>query len=330
MAAGMHSGSELFHPPESRSTLRCVAGTIHEDPSVLGFLGASLSEQLKRLAEWQLPPAGLLLLMNACESRCFFCANTGVTNPPPESITRFEQVATWLEENRALSVRRLCIVGTEPARHASFDPTLALARAVGFSEIEVMTSGLRLAEPGVVAQWAAHGVTTVAAPLYSPEAALHDGVVGRAAFEQTIRGLDAAHRAGMVVRIHTLALVRTLASLAGLARLVRERYGTQLSIAPVRPKETLFDYATESPSYEALEAALGRSRDVALVGFPRCVARDLPRDAALCITLYFRGQATAFPPACEPCLDRFECPGVVVADLTRARVEPRTAADAKG
>jgi Radical SAM superfamily len=300
-----------------------VPGTIHEDQRVLAFLGASLSEQQATLAEWKLPACGLLLLMNACENRCFFCANTGVTNPPPESITRFEHVASWLEPNRELALRRLCIVGTEPPRHPDFDRTLTRAREVGFRELEVMTSGLRLAERGEAERWAEHGVVSIAAPLYASEAAQHDAIVGRPAFATTVAGLDAAHRAGISVRVHTLALVRSLDALGPLSRFVRARYGTRLAVGPVRPKEALFEYEREAPALDVLERALGGIDDVGLVGLPRCIAPQLPRDAALCMQLYFRGQATGFVDACSRCAHRPECPGLVTAELGRAVVRPR-------
>lgn len=290
---------------------------------MLGFLSASLAEQLTTLSTWQLPRAGVLLMMNACENRCFFCANPGVTNPPPEMLTRWAKIAAWLGENPSLGVRRLCLVGTEPARHPDFDRTLALGREVGFGEVEVMTSGLRLAERGEARRWADAGVSTVAAPLYAAEPALHDAIVGRSAFEATLAGLDAARDAGIEVRVHTLALTRTLPALAALARWVRDRFGTRLSLAPVRPKEALFAFEQESPSLASLDTALAPIADLGLVGFPSCIARHLPRDSALSMTLYFKGQATSFVEACATCADRPACPGIVNAELPRARVRPR-------
>jgi len=265
-----------------------------------------------------------LLLMNACENRCFFCANEGVLSPPPEAITRWERVEAWLDGNRRARAEILCVVGTEPALHADFYRSLVLASEVGFRVLEVMTSGLALAEPGAADRWAALGVRRVCVPLYASDATLHDAVVGHtAAFERTLRGLRSALRAGIEIRVHTLALVRTLDALPALARFVRETFGTRLSIAPVRPKEAVFDYAAEAPSSEAFERAIEHVEDVGLVGFPLCVAPDRPRDAALTMQLYFRGQATTFAAECAGCSARATCPGIVQAELGRARIRPR-------
>jgi MoaA/NifB/PqqE/SkfB family radical SAM enzyme len=301
-----------------------MASTAHEERRVLELITAPLGAQLRTLAEWGLPRAGLLLLMNACENRCFFCANEGVLSPPPSAITQWSAVRPWLEQNRVERAETLCVVGTEPALHADFDRALSLAQDVGFRELEVMTSGLQLAVPGAAARWAERGVRRVCVPLYASEPALHDAVVGRpAAFERTLRGLEGAARVGIEVRVHTLALRRTEAALPALARFVRDTFSTRLSIAPVRPKEAVFDYPREAEAFDAFERALAPIEDVGLVGFPLCVAPDRPRDAALTMQLYFRGQATSFAPECAKCSVQSTCPGIALAELSRTRVHPR-------
>ncbi|MFO0572307.1 MAG: radical SAM protein [Polyangiaceae bacterium] len=295
----------------------------YEEPRVLALLAATLAAQQPTLASWGVGSTGVRLVMNACESRCFFCANPGVTNPPPSAITPWSELERWLEENRSLRLRRLCLVGTEPARHPDFERLLERARDVGFEELELMTSGLRLAEPGEAERWAERGVVTIASPLYAEEAELHDQVVGHAAFERTVAGLSSARAAGIEVRVHTLALRRTLGRLPRLAAFVRERFGTRLALAPVRPKEQLFDYAREVPSWDALEAALDGEPDLSLVGFPLCLAPHVTRGAATSIELYFRGQARRWLLECEPCAERERCGGVLAAELVAARVRPR-------
>lgn len=295
----------------------------HEDAEVVGLLTAPPAVQLARITAWGLGPATLLLMMNACENRCFFCANDGVLRPPPAAVTRWSDIGPRLELNRALAVRTLCIVGTEPALHADFDRALALARDVGFTRVELMTSGLRLAEPGVAERWFAAGIRSVAVPMYGATADVHDSVVGTRSFDRTVHALDRARAAGIAVRVHSLALSRTLPALPGLVQLVADRWGDRLAVAPVRPKESLFDYAAEAPTLDAIAAAV-EPLDVSLVGFPSCVAPTKRRGAALVIQLYFRGQTTGFAEACAPCALRATCPGIVLAEMTRARVAPFT------
>lgn len=298
-----------------------MSGSAHEDARVVGLLTAPPAEQLRRITGWGLPPATLLLMMNACENRCFFCANEGVLRPAARDITTRQDIEVRLSANRGLPVSTLCIIGTEPTAHPDFERALSLAQETGFTRIELMTSGLRLAQSGVAEHWFARGIRSVAVPLYGATAAIHDAVVGTPSFERTALGLDRALKAGISVRIHTLALCRTLDSLGSLAQLVRERWGDILAIAPVRPKEALFDYNIEAPTLDQV-AAVVAELDVSLVGFPACVAPEKRRDAALVMQLYFRGQATAFAPACAPCARQSVCSGIVVGEMGRATVRP--------
>jgi molybdenum cofactor biosynthesis enzyme MoaA len=128
-------------------------------------MGASLTEQASTLAEWGLPRAGLLILMSPCENRCYFCAQPAVTHPPPQDWTPPERVVALLEQNRSLGLDRLCIGGTEPVTHPSFTDALRRAKDVGFSAIELMTSGLRLSQPGVANAWRDAGITRIAVPI---------------------------------------------------------------------------------------------------------------------------------------------------------------------
>lgn len=298
-----------------------MSGSAHEDPRVVGLLTASPAEQLARITGWGLPPATLLLMMNACENLCFFCANDGVLRPAARDITTRQDIESRLNANRGLSVSTLCVIGTEPTAHPDFERALALAQEAGFTRIELMTSGLRLAQAGVAEHWFARGIRSVAVPLYGAAAGVHDAVVGTTSWLRTVEGLDRALQAGISVRVHTLALNRTLDALPALVRLVRDRWGDTLAVAPVRPKEALFDYETEAPTLDRVATAVA-AVDVSLVGFPSCVAPEKCRDAALVMQLYFRGQATTFVPACAPCRRKSECPGIVLGEVARATVRP--------
>lgn len=283
-----------------------------EDPELLALLEAMPAEQADWMERRGLPRAGLLFMMSGCENRCVFCANPGVMDPPPDRITPGERITAFLEANRQVGLRRLCIGGTEPTTHPDFDRALAQARGAGFSTVQVMTSGNRLAEPGVAERWAACGVRSVAVPIYGQEAAQHNALTGCDSYHRLIRGLDGARDAGISVLLHTLALRKVLPGLAALARFTAERWGAQLAVAPLRPKAQLFDFAAQAATYAELEEAVAEA-DVSLVGFPDCMARDRPRRAALITLLYFLGQRRTLLPGCGDCADAPTCPGVVAA-----------------
>lgn len=279
---------------------------------VAAILRAPLAVQAQHLSRWGIGRVGLLMLMSGCEARCFFCANEGTMSPPPEMITRWGPVEAHLDGNTRAALSTLCIGGSEPVTHPNFLDAVRLARDRGFSEVEVMTSGFRLALDGVAATWAAAGVSAVAVPMYAAEPEVHDAITGLPSWHRLVRGIDAARAAGIAVHVHTLALNRNLSQIGPLSRFVADRWGLRLTVAPARGKPGRFDYAAEAPEWDALGAALA-SLQVSLVGMPGCLAPELPQGGARVIQIYFRGQATAHPePTCGACPLRPTCPGIVL------------------
>jgi pyruvate-formate lyase-activating enzyme len=289
----------------------------HEDEAMAEVMTAPLSRQLERFEAWGLPRAGLLILMSACQGRCFFCASPPVTAPGPEIVTQWQRVASWLEQNRAHGVEQLCLGGTEPPTHEHFSATLELAQQVGFRSIQLMTSGLSLDSLELARSWYSAGIRSVCVPLYAADAEVHDAVVGVPGhFERATRGLDNARAAGIEPLVHTLALRRNLAELHRLAALTQARWSSRLTIAPLRAKDEVFDFNGECVSYAQLERAI-ETADVSLIGFPLCVATETPRQAALLIELYFRAQKLVYAASCDGCSLRPKCPGLVAAQHAR-------------
>jgi len=274
------------------------------------FMAAPLADQAEQLRDWGESPAGLLILMSACEGQCFFCAQPVVTNPPSSLITRWEDIAGKLESNRSLGLTHLMVGGTEPPTHVDFERALGKARACGFETVQLMTSALTLPDRGQV--WWSLGVRSVCTPIYSADADTHDAIVGVGGhWQRVVAGLDTAAALGMTVYPHTLAMRRTLTELPSLAHWVRTRWGASLAVAPLRPKDSLFSFAEEAVRLHALRAI--HTDAMALVGFPSCVGA--PGQAALLTRLYFRSQRRAFAAPCEDCSLNDRCEGVVLGHL---------------
>ncbi len=289
---------------------------VHEDPEVIALMGALLPQQLPTLSSWGMPDTGLLILMSPCDGRCFFCAQREVTDMPAEMITPWGRIERWMSSARGQGVRRLLLGGTEPASHPRFDDSLRLAAEVGFTEVQLMTSGVRLAKEGIAPHWHELGIRSVCVPLYAADANTHDDIVGVPDHHATVlRGLDHARAAGISVEVHTLGLRRTLEHLTPLSQLTQSRWQARLVVAPLREKDSLFKYADEAPMYGSVASAV-RDLDLTLAGFPRCAAPEMARWAPEVISLYFRGQRTVHLDSCSSCSLRPGCPGAVSAQLT--------------
>jgi pyruvate-formate lyase-activating enzyme len=267
------------------------------------------------LSSWGHAHTATLFLMSSCLGRCFFCAQPEVLDMPEHMVTRGEAVDAWMARLSGSGARTLLLAGTEPTTHPSFARVLSSAKGHGIERIEVMTSGLALAEPGVAERWFAQGVRAVAVPIYGVTPELHDDVVRVPGHHARLLGaLRNAVAAGLVVELHTLALRRLLPHLGDLAAFAHALTGQPLGVAPVRDKPGIFAFASEALRYETLADAL-RGAPVALVGFPACAAPDLPRGGAPVLALYARGMAHTYGRACAGCPARSRCLGVIPAHL---------------
>jgi pyruvate-formate lyase-activating enzyme len=290
----------------------------HEDPAVIGILAADPAEQAEALVRMGLGKAGILVLDNACEARCFFCSNPGTLHVPPERMTHWSAIERALGR-RVPGVETLLIGGNDPVLHPDFDRAVGEALRQGYTSTHVMTSGLSL-DAGRLAWWREHGVVSLSVPVYSVEAGLHDSVCGTPSHARLLAGLARARAAGLAIHVHTIAMRRTLGAIAALARWSRSEFGGPLSVAPLRQKADVFGYDAEAVPLAELGPfleSLGPDAPVSLLGMPSCVAPSLPRGGSEIMEVYFRTQRRAYADACSPCAARAGCPGVVVAELER-------------
>lgn len=296
-----------------------------EDPAVRrGVVGAGFAAQDRFLRE-RLPWLDRLFLFvrGGCDLDCVFCRNK--PEEEPQSLAELDALLAARPAGR----ERLALVGNEPLAHPEAAALVARARARGFREIEVMTSGTRLAELAPALVRAGAGAFAVA--LHGASARVHDAVTRvPGSFDAAVAGLEAARAAGARVFVHANACRENLADLPALEALARER-GWPFSIHPLRPKDPAGmnePYAEAAPSYAELRAALS-GRVTTLTGFPACVARrvqgrpSVPGEAvADSVKLYLLHQAFVKPEGCADCPDRGRCTGTFDEHL-RARPADR-------
>jgi len=284
-----------------------------EDPAVRrGVVQASLLEQdrfLKERMPWL--DRVFLFLRGGCDLDCLFCRNK-----PESDFESLDGIDARLADNASLRREKIALVGNEPAAHPRIADIVRLCRRRGFSDVEVMTSGLRL--EALTRPLAEAGVTSYALALHGSRAEVHDAVTRRpGSFDAALRGLDAARAAGARVFVHASACRTNLSDLPALEALARAR-GCPFSIHPLRPKDSggmNVPYREIAPDYAELRAALnGRVRS--LTGFPACVARSVQgtpscpgAEVADSMKLYLNHQAFVKPEECRECADRESCTG---------------------
>lgn len=293
-----------------------------EDPEVRrGVVQATLAEQASFLSA-RMP--GLervfLFMKGGCDLDCVFCKNK-----PEKDFQTLQEIDSTLAENAVLRRDKIALVGNEPLAHPRILDVVKLCRTKGFTDIEIMTSGLRLAD--LAEPLAKAGATSYALALHGSTAKIHDAVVRHpGSYAAALRGAAAAQALGARIFLHASACRGNLEDLPSLEKLARGR-GWPFSIHPLRPKDAdgmNVPYETIAPGYAELRAAL-TGRVTSLTGFPSCVAARiqglsscLDGEIADSMKLYLRHQAFVKPEGCASCPEREGCAGTFEEHL-RAR-----------
>jgi MoaA/NifB/PqqE/SkfB family radical SAM enzyme len=256
----------------------------------------------------ELLPLPILMLENACLHDCVFCLSKPLQPTPVEDVLR------WLADNRGLRLDRLGLAGNEPLAHPAIDRIIEEATAVGFARLEVLTSGVVLADVDRARRWVDAGVRGYAIPLHAADAAVHDAVTqSPGSHRDTVRGIENLMKLGADVHVHANLLCQNLDGLRELSGLVEQQWGLPLCVIPVRPKAANRPYAELAPRYGDIAARAGVS---CLVGFPLCVA-ELVQQPAIpngeivsdVLKIYVLDQPFVKPAKCRSCRWFGRCSG---------------------
>ncbi|MBI5622586.1 MAG: radical SAM protein [Elusimicrobia bacterium] len=279
-----------------------------------GLMAADLAGQ-DRFLDAHLPGVSsvFLFLRTGCVNDCAFCKAK-----PQESGQPLAELCSALRTAGQVRRKRIALAGNEPLLHPELAKILRLCRKQGFVEVEVMTSGTLLAEPSRAASLMKAGATSLALPLYAAEPGLHDRLTGRrGSFDEALKSVENARKAGLKVFIHTNLMRQNLGALAGLEDLAARQWGLPFVILPLRPKapESMnLPYEELEPSYrELLDAGL---KVASLTGFPVCVSCRIqgpavpgPEQMADSVKLYLLHQTFVKPVSCLKCPETRRCLG---------------------
>jgi MoaA/NifB/PqqE/SkfB family radical SAM enzyme len=228
-----------------------------------------------------------LVLRSGCRNACLFCTTRIVQEEraalwPNDDVTAFYED---LRRARAGGARSLRIVAVEPIEHPQVDRLIAFAREKGYTSIEAWTSARGLAEETRARTLKRAGLTAVDVPLMGATARTHDLVAGsRGAFDDTLRGLRCAVKAGLRCKVHFIVVKQNLDDLLAMARLVEKAgLGAPGSLLIPSPSSAELDpFRAFMPSYGEVMAALGRFPRRAAA---RLLSRGLLNNIPACVIL---------------------------------------------
>jgi GTP 3',8-cyclase len=143
-----------------------------------------------------------------CDFRCVYCMAEDMTFLPKAEVLSLEELDRLCSAFVRLGVRKLRLTGGEPLVRRNI---LSLFRALGrhlesgaLDELTLTTNGSQLARYG--AELKAAGVRRVNVSLDTLDAAKFTAITRWGKLEQVLDGLAAAQRAGLQVKINTVAL----------------------------------------------------------------------------------------------------------------------------
>lgn len=292
-----------------------------ERNSIKTFIRKDLRWQADFLDKYPLLPRQLAVYVETgCDHDCVFCENKR-PHTTENLLDTLDKYRAILAANRELKYTDISIAANEALSFPKIVELAALCREHGFSNIEIITSGIRLANPEFTRRLTDAGANSFSISLYAPTPEIHDETTRTpGAFDMAVAGIENLLRAqGIKVHIHTLALSRNTALLDELSSFTQDNFGIPLLVFPVRVKKHLHYSPDEArkivPTLTQLRKNVRRAR---LVGFPLCAAAGkhvVARNSAPVIPnamiYYMLGQRYVHPGACDRCGKREMCIGVV-------------------
>jgi hypothetical protein len=276
----------------------------------------------------------LVRLGEACNLRCPMCTNSGVEAQRKVSAAELERRLRRLE---GLGFRGVALTGGEPTIHPAFawvTQWLGERRWRWF----LHTNATHIAGD-CAQQWKRSGLERALVSLHGPREA-HVAMSGVDRFEDTVRGIDHLHAAGVEVVLNLVLARSNLPVLAEHVGWVAERFpgvglklvwGARVGKGAADAQVHLSLDQIREPLRAAVRTAKERGVGLALEGLPRCVLGagdwdnigrfawgethylDDAQGDRIVSMAWLDAVARHFPPACTGCRLRRGCGGLPLA-----------------
>ncbi|UCC63079.1 MAG: radical SAM protein [Anaerolineae bacterium] len=178
--------------------------------------------------EHRLPVLSEIALTYRCNNRCFFCyASAPDRGREVPEMTTAEVKAVLDKIRHQAQVPMVSFTGGEPTLRADLPELIAHAKSLGMWA-NLITNGIRCADPDFVARLAEAGLDSAQVSLEAGDAATHDAVVDHpGAFEKTVAGVRALRAAGIRSHTNTTINARNRRALPALIDFVAQELGSE-------------------------------------------------------------------------------------------------------
>ena len=142
-----------------------------------------------------------------CDFRCVYCMAESTTFLPRKDLLTLEEIDRLVSAFVAKGVRKVRLTGGEPLVRKNLMwliKSLSRHLGAGLDELTLTTNGSQLAR--YAEELAASGVARINVSLDTLDAARFKAITRWGDFAQVMEGIDAADRAGIKIKINTVAL----------------------------------------------------------------------------------------------------------------------------
>ena len=129
-------------------------------------------------------------LGKACDNRCVFCANGGVS-PSERGFLPFDKVLSELRQAADEGYDALGFLGGEPTMYPPIEELVQEGSTLGFSRITLCTNGRRLRDEQLLRKLVSAGVSRITLSIHDHRSFIEDRLNGRAgAFKDKIKAIN--------------------------------------------------------------------------------------------------------------------------------------------
>ena len=174
------------------------------------------------------PTLAEIAVTYGCQNRCQFCYASSPHRREHRQPMSVEQIKVVMEKiYHQAHVPSLSFTGGEATLRPDLEQMISHAAATGF-RVNLITNGVRLAEPGYASRLVDSGLDSAQVSLEAGTAEVHDAIVGRqGAFRATVAGVRTLRRLGIHVHTNTTLCPPNLNHAEEMVRFVAEELELQ-------------------------------------------------------------------------------------------------------
>ncbi len=155
----------------------------------------------------------------SCNNRCCFCVqgNKRDLYEPPALFELEQRMRQGIDRG----AKAMVVTGGEPTLREDIVELIALARSLGYDEIQIQTNGRRFYYPAFCRALIDAGATEFSPALHGSTASIHDELTrASGSFDQTVRGIENLVYLGQRVVMNSVITRRNQSDLPRLAALL--------------------------------------------------------------------------------------------------------------